>query len=97
MALAHGRVSDTFTTTGQSDHVRCRRAAISVSFASTGIVKLRRRLDNSNWRTVVTKTASEEFVYDGGVVADIDLDCTDATGNITYVIDPEPEANIAPR
>jgi hypothetical protein len=79
-------ISGTFSGTGQSAGVSCSKAIIDLTFAGTATVTLEWRVDNTNWRTVQTYTASSQIVFDPEVNAEIRLNCTAHTNNVTYAI-----------
>lgn len=91
MAVRQGNTEGTFTTTGQSAVIRCRRADVSLGFAGTGSVNVERSSDDTTYKSIETHTADVEQTYEAGSVMYLRLNCTDATNNIDYRISSDGE------
>lgn len=79
-------LSSTFTTTGSSSEVSCSRAAIDLTFAGTATVNVQWKVDETNWRTIDSYTASDQIMFDAGVNVPIRLNCSAHTDNVSYSI-----------
>lgn len=87
--MASRRISGTFSATGTSEVLSCRKAIIDVTHAGTATVALQWQADGTNWRTIESYTSSTQKAFDAGVVVPIRLNCTAYTNDVTYAITSE--------
>lgn len=78
-------VSGTFSGTGNSQPIVGKEVRIDLTFAGTATVNVQWLVDQTNWRTVDTYTASEQFVIDAGGIP-VRLNCSAHTNNVTYAM-----------
>lgn len=80
-------VTGTFSGTGNSGEVRSKQCAFDLTFAGTATVNIQWQLDGTNWRTLESLTATDQYVYDGPRVP-LRLNCSAHTDNVVYAIFP---------
>lgn len=86
------QTNNVFSSTGQSGVIRGHRVTYDLTFASTGSVTLQRdTLGDGSWVNIPdgTYTETDSDNAESFVACNWQLNCTDATGNITYVLASE--------
>lgn len=76
-------ISGTFTTTGASPVIVGGKVYVDLTFAGTASVQVQWKVDGSNFRTISTKTTSEQFVVDTGGLP-FRLNCSAHTNDVEY-------------
>lgn len=80
-------VTGTFTAAAQaSAEVSCGACAIDVTMAGTATVDLQWKVDDVNWRTIESYTASTQKTFEPRVNVAMRLYCSAHTDDVDYAI-----------
>lgn len=78
-------ISGTFTGTGSSAEITASKVFLDLTFGGTATVNVQWRVDDTNWRTIESFTASAQKIVEAGG-RPVRLNCSAHTNNVSYAM-----------